>query len=151
MALKTRKERFYVTGLGKQKIILGFPWLNKHNPIINWKKGEIKWQPLKIDWRGLLEKGQRIRMEQQPKVEEIVDEEETRNHTKNPIEEDKNTILVELLEETAWINKMNVATELAIKENDKKEEKTNKELVPKEFHKYLDIFSEEKAHRFPEP
>ena len=24
-----------VTGVGKQKIILGFPWLQKHNPIIN--------------------------------------------------------------------------------------------------------------------
>ena len=63
-------------------------------------------------------------MEQQPKVEEIVDKEETKNYTKNPIEEDKNAILIELLEETTWINKTNVATELAIKENDKKEEKT---------------------------
>ena len=90
-------------------------------------------------------------MDRQPKVKEITDEEETRNHTKNPIEEDKNMILIELLEETTWINKMNVATELAIKENDKKEEKTNEELVSKEFHKYLDIFSEEKAHRFPKP
>ena len=138
-----------MTGLGKQKIILGFPWLNKHNLIIDWKKGEIKWQPLKIDWRGLLEKGRRIRIERQPKVEEIVDKEETRNHMKNPIEEDKNMILIKLLEETAWINKTNIATELAIKENNKKEEKTDKELVPKEFHEYLDIFSEEKAHRFP--
>ena len=90
-------------------------------------------------------------MEKQPRVEEIVDEEETRNHTRNPIEEDKNTILIELLEEMAWINKMNIATELAIKENDKREEKTNEELIPKEFHEYLDIFSEEKAHQFPEP
>ena len=70
---------------------------------------------------------------------------------KNLIEEDKNMILIELLEEMAWINKMNIATELAIKENDKKEEKTDEELVPKEFHEYLDIFSEEKAHQFPEP
>jgi hypothetical protein len=29
------KEHFYVTGLGKQRIILEFPWLHKHNPIIN--------------------------------------------------------------------------------------------------------------------
>ena len=62
----------------------------------------------------------------------IVDEEETKNHTKNLIKEDKNMILIELLEETAWINKMNIATELAIKENDKKEEKTDKELVPED-------------------
>ena len=89
-----------MTGLGKQKIILGFPWLNKHNPIIDWKKGKIKWQPLKIDCRGLLEKGQRIRMEQQLKVEEIADKEETKNYTKNPIEEDKNAILIKLLEES---------------------------------------------------
>ena len=38
-------ERLLVTGLGKQKIILGFPWLNQHNPIINWKNGEIEWRP----------------------------------------------------------------------------------------------------------
>ena len=135
-----------MTGLGKQKVILGFPWLNKHNLIIDWKKGEIKWQPLKIDWKGLLDKEQRIRKEQQLKVEEIVDKEENKNHTSNLIEEDKNMILIRLLEETIWINKTNVATELAIKENDKKEEKTDKELIPKEFHDYLDIFSEKKAH-----
>ena len=29
-------------------------------------------------------------------------------------------------------------------------EKTDKELVPKEYHKYLDVFNEEKAARFPE-
>ena len=40
-----------VTRLGSQRIILGFPWLNKHNPDINWKTGEFKWQtlqPLKV-------------------------------------------------------------------------------------------------------
>jgi gag-polyprotein putative aspartyl protease len=40
-------ERFYVTGLGKQKIILGFSWLHKYNliMIIDWKKGEITFKP----------------------------------------------------------------------------------------------------------
>ena len=59
--------------------------------------------------------------------------------------------MIELLEEKTWINKTNVATELAIKENDKKKEKTNEELAPEEFHDYLDIFNEEKAHQFLEP
>ena len=36
--------RSLVTGLGKQKIILGFPWLQKHNPIINWQTGTFEWQ-----------------------------------------------------------------------------------------------------------
>jgi hypothetical protein len=38
-------EGFYVTGLEKQKIILGFPWLHKYNLIIDWKKGEITFKP----------------------------------------------------------------------------------------------------------
>jgi hypothetical protein len=49
-----------VTGLGKQKIIPGFPWLHKYNPIIDWKKGEITFKPFQIDWRCLIEKGKQI-------------------------------------------------------------------------------------------
>ena len=37
-------ERLLVTGLGKQKIILGFPWLTEQNPKIDWKTGEIEWR-----------------------------------------------------------------------------------------------------------
>ena len=57
---------------------------------------------------------------------------------------------MELLDEEMEINKINIATELAIEDNQKKIEKTDKELIPKEYHKYLDIFSEEKAAQFPE-
>ena len=32
-------EQLMVTGLGKERIILGFPWLTNHNPDINWKTG----------------------------------------------------------------------------------------------------------------
>jgi len=33
---------FTVTGLGKQKLILGHSWLQKHNPEIYWVTGEVK-------------------------------------------------------------------------------------------------------------
>jgi len=33
---------FAVTGLGKQKLILGHSWLWKHNPEIDWVTGEVK-------------------------------------------------------------------------------------------------------------
>src|ERR1700678_2778196 len=37
-------QQLFLTGLGKQKIILGFLWLQEQNPIINWKTGEFCWQ-----------------------------------------------------------------------------------------------------------
>jgi len=41
---KRRNTQLFVTGLGTQKVILGFPWLNKHNPKVNWKTGEFSWR-----------------------------------------------------------------------------------------------------------
>ena len=35
--------RLLVTGLGKQKILLGFPWLQKNNPSINWQTSTFQW------------------------------------------------------------------------------------------------------------
>jgi hypothetical protein len=41
---KNHSERvlFAVTGLGKQKLVLGHSWLRKHNPEIDWATGEVK-------------------------------------------------------------------------------------------------------------
>ena len=39
-------EQLMVTGLGKEQIILGFPWLTDHNPDINWKTGRFSWRKL---------------------------------------------------------------------------------------------------------
>jgi hypothetical protein len=67
-----------------------------------------------------------------------------------PFKEDKMGMYIKLLETDVWIHKTNIAMELAIEENNKKTDKTDEQLVPAEYHKYLDIFSEEKAHCFPE-
>ena len=84
-------------------------------------------------------------------VEEENDQEDWKNHTINPIEEldDEeigNTVLISYIEEIkmkVWINaKGNMATELAIKENKKKAELTNEELVPEDLHEFLDVFDE---------
>ena len=40
----TFSERFYITGLGNQKVILRLPWLRKHNPEIDWEKGMVTWR-----------------------------------------------------------------------------------------------------------
>ena len=40
--------------------------------------------------------------------------------------------------------------DLAIEANKAKADLSPKEIVPKEYHDYLDIFNEEKANRFPD-
>ena len=41
---QTFLERFYITGLGNQKVILRLPWLRKQNPEIDWEKGMVAWR-----------------------------------------------------------------------------------------------------------
>jgi hypothetical protein len=81
-------------------------------------------------------------------MEEVADDEETRNWMTLPLKEDKTRVYIELLETDVWIHKTNIATELAIEENNKKMDKMDEQLVLAEYHEYLDIFSEKKAHRF---
>ena len=54
-----QKIRSLVTGLGKQKILLGFPWLQKDNPIIDWQTSTFQWRPVhvpqKFDFRKKIE------------------------------------------------------------------------------------------------
>jgi hypothetical protein len=38
----SKRVQLAVTGLGKQKLILGYSWLRKHNPEINWDTREVK-------------------------------------------------------------------------------------------------------------
>ena len=41
---KNFNKRLLVTGLGKQKIILRFPWLTEQNPTIDWKTRKFEWK-----------------------------------------------------------------------------------------------------------
>ena len=42
-------EWFYVTTLGDQNLILGLPWLEKHNPIIDWTEKTLEFQSSQED------------------------------------------------------------------------------------------------------
>jgi hypothetical protein len=67
-----------------------------------------------------------------------------------PLKKNKMRVYIKLLKTDVWIHKTNIAMELAIEEKSKRTDKTDKQLVLAEYHEYLDIFSEEKAHHFPE-
>jgi hypothetical protein len=112
--------------LGNQKIILGLPWLREHNPEINWKEGMLQWRTTTM--------------------EEELDEE----HLNRPTNTSDKVLLEYLgMENELWINsKENLATKLASEANQKKPDLTPEQLVPQEYHDYLDIFDEDKANRF---
>ena len=61
---RTKQTRLLITGLGRQKIILGFPWLREQNPDINWQTGEFKWRNQTIQ----VSKGHRLNPMQLAKV-----------------------------------------------------------------------------------
>ena len=140
-------EWLLVTGLGKQRIILGFPWLNEQNPVIDWKLGTVSFpEKRKINWK-------RIIGPSTPKVSlhEEVDEEEWKNRTINGLDEEEISLLLATItgqnETDIWINaKTNLAMDMAIEANLKKREIPVTELVPLEYHEFLDVFDEDKAN-----
>jgi hypothetical protein len=108
---KKHMEQFLITGLGNQKVILGLPWLQKHNPEINWKEGTLHWRTTTM--------------------EEVLDKE----HSNRPINA-SNKVLLEYLgmENEIWINlKDNLATRLAAEVNQKKPDLKPEQLVPPEY------------------
>src|SRR6202044_2515306 len=167
---RTRNERLLATGLGKHKIILGLPWLRETNPIIDWEKGTLEWRnPKPIDPFDLVRRMARKALddlkdekppEQQDRtpttISEEPDEEEHLNATQNPLDNNELSLLVSSItgetDSDIWVNaKMSTATEIQAELNLKKKDIPFETEVPKEFQEYLDIFSEEKAARFPEP
>ena len=88
-------------------------------------------------------------------MEEEDDEEDWKNRMINRIEGEETSLLMATLtgqiDTDIWINaKTNLAMDMAVEANLKKKEILVTELVPPEYHEFLDVFDEEKANRFPE-
>ena len=157
---RTTKTKLLVTGLGKQKIILGFPWLKKHNPIINWITGRFAWRSndasTKRYTKALKSLVQKPRQKESSRVslQEEQDRDGWMNRTINKSENEE--ILVAYLEEIeerieVWINtKTSNSIEFHLQHDEKKEDLSLDEQIPVKYHEYLDVFDEGKADRFPE-
>ena len=99
---------------------------------------------------------------QQTQTQEEPDPEEPLNQTQYPemskpnickftLEDEETQENLAPLTETWIAQAMNFSTELAQKENAKKEDTwTLPEIVPLELHEYLDVFDKERAKCFPE-
>jgi transposase InsO family protein len=144
---RRRHERLLVTKLGKQKIILGIPWLQRENPDIDWQQKTINWRD-----EPHLQPLSKVTMEEEEDEPTI----STRNPTENselllsPDDLDNITISHAELEEL-WINVKTSHSQTLAHEHDQKRDIPIKELVPEEYHEWLDVFNEKASDRFPDP
>jgi len=70
---KKERQRFYVTNLGKDRFILGYPWFRAFNPEIDWINAELKGPKLQMETL-LLGNLQRVKGWIQKKKEEDNDD-----------------------------------------------------------------------------
>lgn len=127
--------RFLVTGLGKDRIILGLPWLKEYNPTIDWDKGtvDIKTIPSENSFSKTLKRCIEVARAKivlpRPKttMEEIIDEDHFPKNNPLPsngpllfnlLEEEEVDLLRTYLrkddDENVWINaKTSISQELA--------------------------------------
>src|SRR6202522_798015 len=91
---RPQTQRLFLTGLRKQRIILGFPWLQEQNPIINWRTGEFCWQTCVPDIKKICRlTEQRWKNKQEAKELKRIPTKKLKNEPKelneSPVEETK--------------------------------------------------------------
>ena len=133
---RTKRTRLLVTGLGKQRIILGFPWLNEQNPEINWATGEFKWRKRfikikRIEFQQTKKLLCNLLANPEPKypkltITEEQDEQENWNRTQNPLEDTELSVLIATItgetDNDTWINaKSTTSTTIQAEINQKKD------------------------------
>ena len=142
---KGHVERTEIDVIGGQKwgVILGMPWLEHHNPEIDWKTEEVKitrcpeecgkqWRPVqgKLGW-------------EKQKEEEAREEKEERRKKKEKKKNQKKGKMVEVRK---------VAEEWEIwdeEEETAKSEAEVKNLVPEKFHEWIKVFGKKQLERMP--
>ena len=151
--------RLLVTGLGKQKVILGFPWLHEYNPEINWKTGGFTWRETEKPRRHIKIKrhhtcqplllAKKLARQALNRIEEERDEEERKNWTMNPMPEGMDILIDEIgeekdisvltawtqeMEDEVWINsKTSNSIEFQLQHSERKEGLSLEEQIPKEY------------------
>ena len=142
---KGHTERTEIDVIGGQKrlVILGMPWLARHNPEIDWKTGEVKmtrypeergrqWRPVqgKSGW-------------EKQKEEEAKEEAERKKEEKEKKKKQKKGKTVE-------VRKVVEEWEIWDEEEEAaKSEAEAKKLVPERFHKWIKVFGKKQLERMP--
>ena len=127
---KEELQKFYITGLGGDRAILGYPWLRVFNPGINWDEGCVLGPPVEIETALL-------KWVKQWNAREIV-----AAATSHEEWEPGDEIIANITQIPS-----HAAQQWAIEANKNKPKEAH--VLPKEYRQHKQIFSEEGAERFP--
>jgi len=142
---KGHVERTEINVIRGQKwgVILGMPWLECHNPEIDWKTGEVKMtrcpEECEKQWRPVQGKSG---WEKQ-REEEAKEEAEKRKEEKEKKKKQKRG-------RTAEVRKVAEKWEIWDEEEEAaKSEEEAKKLVPESFHRWIKVFGKKQSERMP--
>jgi hypothetical protein len=143
VTVKGRKRRilFLVTGLGKESVIFGMPWFQRENPLIDWELGTLEWRPPKKD-----PKSGKLPLKLSFWIEE--EDNEPYLETRNPFPFNH---LSEDVIHQIWIQaKVTHLQTLAQQSDSSKEKRSLEEMIPPEYHEFLNLFDKNAASLFLE-
>ena len=130
---RTRETTLFATSLGKERIILGYPWLAKENPDIDWRKRTLIWRNNQSQNIYALFQKDGEDFEQETNAELVI----------SFIQEE----LTDEAQETWMKTRMSHLQLFGLKE-EKAKEKPVLEIVPTELHQFLTtVFSERELGR----
>jgi hypothetical protein len=119
--LYIERTQFHITNLGRDRIILGYPWLEAFNPPIDWQNRKISGPPTRF------------------KTTTVVSQEH---------KQEAYNIWRLYLEQKEWIRKVTMAQQMAKKYyEDHKEE--NPQDIPFKYQRHIQVFLEKEAEHFP--
>jgi hypothetical protein len=126
---KTQEMRFLITDIGREDVLLGYPWLSTYEPHFSWRHGTIDESNLPIVLR-------------------TINPNERRDVVARYLSTDERADIVAELErdvggEPSVIR--NASVDLAVAA----QQYTKQVTIPKEYQRFAKVFSEEEAKRFP--
>lgn len=131
VGLHRERIKFLVTNLGKARVFIGYDWLFKHNP--------------EIDWRS-----QKITFSRCPPECNMQGTEETEGwKPEEALEEGESILMVDFAEHIDLRVKATQAQQMA-EEADRDREKMTEDAVPEQYREYIKVFAKESFDRLPQ-
>jgi hypothetical protein len=134
---QSEQVRFYVTNLGNDRFILGYPWLAKFNPDIDWPRAAVKGPKLTVrtTLKAKITKLEHLQRARQIAIEQME-------------EGDELYMAVRFVQEEAVIRKTTIAQQMAEKAYDATTVNTEA-TIPAVFKRHWKVFSEQEARHLP--